>query len=72
MLPIWKRGLAAIIKLKALRDHLRLPKQTLNPMTNGLIRYTTGEDTDTQREGGKVIVKAETGVRQPSGMLIAT
>lgn len=72
MLPIWKRGLADMIKIQILRDHLRLPEQTLNPMTNGLIRDRTGEDTDTQREGGKATVKTETGVSQPSGMLTAT
>lgn len=69
MLPIWKEGLVDIIKLKILRgDHLRLLEQTLNPVTNLLIRDKRGKHTDTQRGGGKVIMKAETGVRQPSGM----
>ena len=73
MLRIWKRGLTDIIKLKILRgDHLRLPAQTLNPVTKLLIRDKKGKVTNTQRGEGEVIVTAETGGRQPSGMPTAT
>ena len=58
-----KRIFANIIKLMiSSRDHPRLSRWALNPMTDVLIRDRRGEDRDTEEKAKR---EAEIGVMQP-------